>query len=42
MKLWNLIDKHHEDLGIALFILPCLLTAFATAGIVFGIGLLFR
>ncbi|PIF78810.1 hypothetical protein CLU95_6008 [Variovorax sp. 54] len=42
MKLWNLIDKHHEDLGIALFILPSLLTAFATAGIVFGIGLLFR
>jgi len=42
MKLWNFIDKHHEDLGVALFVLPCLLTAFATAGIVFGIGLLFR
>jgi len=42
MKLWNFIDKHHEDLGVALFILPCLLTSFATAGIIFGIGLLFR
>lgn len=42
MKLWELIEKHHEDLGAALFILPCLLTAFATAGVIFGIGLLFR
>lgn len=42
MKLWTFIEKHHEDLGAALFIVPCLLTAFATAADVFGIGLLFR
>ena len=42
MKLWNFIEKHHEDLGVALFVLPCLLTAFATAGLVFCVSLLFR
>ena len=42
MKSWEFIEKPHEDLGAALFILPCLFAAFATAGIVFGIGLLFR
>lgn len=42
MEPWDFIERHHKDLGVALFILPCLLTVFATAGVVFGIGLLLR
>jgi hypothetical protein len=42
MKLWEFIERHHEDFGAALFILPCLLATLAVAGIVLGIGLLFR
>lgn len=42
MKLWEFIERHHQDFGAALFILPCLLATFAMAGMVFGIALLFR
>ena len=42
MLLWNFIEKHHEDFGVALFVLPCLLTVFAVAGVAFGISLLMQ
>lgn len=42
MKLWKFIEAHHEDFGVALFILPCLLATFSMAGIVAGVALLFR
>ena len=40
MKLWRLVETHHEKLGAALFILPCLLAPFLAAGIVYGLALL--
>lgn len=42
MKLWKFIERHHEDFGAALFVLPCLMATLAMAGIAFGIGLLLR
>jgi hypothetical protein len=37
MKLWKLVEAHHEKLGAALFILPCLLASFVAAGVVYGL-----
>jgi hypothetical protein len=40
MKLWRLVETHHEKLGAALFILPCLLVPFMAVGIAYGLVLL--
>lgn len=42
MKLWRLVETHHEQLGAALFILPCLLVPMIAAGIVYSLVLLFQ
>ncbi len=42
MKAWDYIEKHHEDFGVALFVLPCLLATLGMAGVAFGLGLLLR
>lgn len=40
MKLWRLVETHHEKLGAALFILPCLVVPFVAALIAYGLALL--
>ena len=40
MKIWSYVEKHHEDFGVALFVLPVLLLGLAVAGAAYGMSLL--
>ena len=40
MKIWRYIEAHHEDLGIALFVIPVLLGGVVIAAIAYGVTLL--
>lgn len=42
MTFLRFIETHHEKLGAALFILPCLLVPFVAAGVVYAAVLLFQ
>jgi hypothetical protein len=39
---WRYIRKHHEEYGVALFLVPMLLVVFAVAGICYGVAWLFQ
>ena len=34
MKLWNYIERNHEQLGVALFVMPAILLAALLIGLV--------
>ena len=38
MKLWNWIERHHEQFGAALFVIPALVLPVALAGLVTLMG----
>jgi hypothetical protein len=40
MKFWSYIERHHEDFGVALFVIPVLLLALLLGGIGYGMTLL--
>jgi hypothetical protein len=40
MKVWSYIERHHGDLGVALFIIPVLVLALALGAIAYGATLL--
>lgn len=37
MKFWKYIEAHHEDFGVALFVLPPLVAVFAVAVVIQGL-----
>ena len=41
MKIWSYIEAHHEDFGVALFIILLLLLGLTIAGTAYGASLLF-
>ena len=40
MKICTYVNAHHEDFGVALFVLPVTLLGLAVAGLAYGISLL--
>jgi len=42
MKIWKLVEAHHEKLGVGLFVMPCLLVPMIVMGVVYGLVLLFQ
>ncbi len=40
MKIWTYVKAHHEELGVALFVLPVTLLGLAIAGLVYEISML--
>ena len=40
MKICTYVKAHHEDFGVALFVLPVTLLGLAVAGVAYGVGLL--
>jgi hypothetical protein len=40
MKICTYLKAHHEDFGVALFVLPVTLLGLAIAGLAYGISLL--
>jgi hypothetical protein len=40
MKLWQYVETHHEELGIALFVIPALLVGLAVAAVGYAIAYL--
>ena len=40
MKICTYVKAHHEDFGVALFVLPVTLLGLAIAGLAYGVGLL--
>lgn len=40
MKIWRYIEAHHEDLGVALFVIPASLAGLVIAAIAYGMTLL--
>jgi len=42
MKIWKLIEAHHEKLGAGLFVMPCLLVPAMVMGVVYGLVQLFQ
>jgi hypothetical protein len=40
MKICTYVKAHHEDFGVALFVLPVMLIGLAIAGLAYGISLL--
>lgn len=42
MTIWTYLEKHHEELGVALFVLPATFVGLLIAGLAHGISLLLR
>jgi hypothetical protein len=42
LKIWKYIEAHHEDLGVGLFILPCLVVTMAAAVLAFWLAQLLQ
>ncbi|WP_275685802.1 hypothetical protein [Scleromatobacter humisilvae] len=40
MKIWAYIEAHHEEYGVALFVLPVLLLTFVLGAAAYGLTLL--
>ena len=40
MKIWSYIEKHHDDLGVALFVIPVTLIGLLFSGLAYGVTLL--
>lgn len=40
MKVWSYIERHHQDFGVGLFILPVMALALVFGGIAYGMTLL--
>ncbi len=40
MKVWSYIERHHQDLGVGLFILPVMALGLVAGGIAYGVTLL--
>jgi hypothetical protein len=40
--VWQYIKKHHEEYGVALFVVPALLVVFALISIGYGLAWLFQ
>ena len=40
MNICTYVKAHHEDFGVALFVLPVTLLGLAIAGLAYGVGLL--
>lgn len=38
MKFWRYIEVHHEEFGVAMFVLPALLAGMALVGAGYGIS----
>ncbi len=40
MKIWSYIEKHHQDFGVALFVIPVMSFGLAIGGIAYGLTVL--
>ncbi len=40
MKICNYVEAHHEDFGVALFVVPVMLVGLLVAGMAYGVSLL--
>ncbi len=40
MKIWSYIEKHHQDFGVALFVIPVMSFGLAVGGIAYGLTVL--
>ncbi len=40
MKICTYVEEHHEELGVALFVLPATFIGLVIAGLAYGISLL--
>ena len=40
MKIWSYIERHHQEFGVALFVIPVTSLGLVAGGIAYGLTLL--